>query len=184
MNRAAPTDPPEPTFADVPASRLPRWLDRLDQRISHTLDKYGVRVMRYALAFVFVFFGILKPLGVSPAEPLLRATIDWVPLVSTTFMLHAIGWWEVAIGVCFLVRPLMRLAVLLLAGQMVGTFLPLVIVPGATWQGGDAARSWAWWAPTTEGQYILKNLLIIAGAMVVGGTARHRAHDPERDRLL
>ena len=174
----------EPTIFGSPARRVPRWFDRLDRRISHTLEKYGVRAMRYALAFVFVFFGVLKPLGVSPAKGLVRETVGWVPLFSTTFMLHAIGWWEVAIGVCFLWRPLMRVAVALLALQMVGTFLPLVIVPGATWQGAAAEKSWAWWAPTTEGQYIMKNLLIIAGAMVVGGTARHRARDERADRLL
>ena len=183
MNRAA-TDPPEPTFAEVPTRRLPGWLDRLDRGISHTLEKYGVRVMRYALAFVFILFGLLKPLGISPAEDLLRATIDWVPLVSTTFMLHAIGWWEVAIGVCFLVRPLMRLAVLLLAGQMVGTFLPLVVVPGACYARAETIGGFGVWTLTTEAQYILKNLLIIAGAMVVGGTARFRARDAEHDRYL
>ncbi len=153
-------------------SHLRSRFDRLDARVNETLARYGVRLMRYAIAFVFIAFGILKPLGVSPAEPLLRETIAWVPLVSTDFMLNAIGWWEVAIGVCFLYRPLLRLGILLLAGQMGGTFLPLVVVPEATWQGASAAKSWAAWAPTMEGQYILKNLLIIAGAIIVGGTAR------------
>ncbi len=158
--------------ATTNASPLPARFDTIDARINDTLARYGVRLMRYAIAFVFIAFGILKPLGISPDEPLLRETIAWVPLVSTDFMLHAIGWWEVAIGVCFLYRPLLRLGILLLAGQMGGTFLPLVVVPEATWQGASAAKSWAAWAPTMEGQYILKNLLIIAGAIIVGGTAR------------
>ncbi len=144
-----------------------RWFDPLDAAISGLLDRYGIRLLRWALAFIFIAFGILKPLGVSPAEGLLRATIDWVPFVTTGFMLHAIGWWEVLIGVCFLWRPTIRVAILLLAMQMVGTFMPLVLVPSATWQ-KDV------WAPTLEGQYIFKNLLIIAAAMVVGGTVRHR----------
>jgi uncharacterized membrane protein YkgB len=104
---------------------------------------------------------------VSPAAGLLAATVEWVPFVSTESMLHLIGWWEVAIGVCFLWRPMLRIGILLLAMQMVGTFLPLVVVPDATWQANGA--------PTMEGQYILKNLLIISGAMIVGGTARTKA---------
>lgn len=169
------------TIFGQPAGLVPPWLDRLDRRVSSTLGRFGVRAMRYALAFVFIFFGLLKPLGVSPAEQLLRDTVSWVPLLSETFMLHAIGWWEVAIGVCFLWRPLMRVAIALLALQMVGTFLPLVLVPDATWQGSASARSWGWWAPTTEGQYIMKNLVIIAGAIVVGGTARHSVRQDAPD---
>ncbi|MEM1013254.1 MAG: hypothetical protein AAGI46_13675 [Planctomycetota bacterium] len=141
-------------------------IDTVDLRISQTLERNGIWAMRYALAFVFVVFGILKPLGVSPAAGLVLQTVNWVPLVSAEFMLHAIGWWEVAIGISFLARPLLRLAILLLAMQMVGTFLPLVVLPDVTWQSN--------FAPTMEGQYILKNLLIIAGAMIVGGTARTR----------
>lgn len=147
----------------------------LDRTIAGVLRKYGIRALRYALAFIFIFFGLLKPLGVSPAEQLLKNTIDWVPFVGPTFMLYAIGWWEVAIGVCFLYRPLLRVAGVLLAGQMVGTFLPLVLVPDACWQGSAADKPWAWWAPTLEGQYILKNLLILAAAMVIGGTEHEKA---------
>jgi len=56
-----------------------------------------------------------------------------------------------------------------LALQMVGTFMPLVMLPGVTFQEGRAP-----YAPTMEGQYIIKNLLIISAGMVVGGTVRHR----------
>jgi len=178
------TDVPhkEATIFGERASRMPAWLDAVDQRISHTLRRYGVRFLRYAIAFVFILFGILKPLGISPAEPLLRATIGWVPLVSTDFMLHAIGWWEVAIGVCFAYRPLVRIGIALLAGQMVGTFLPLVVVPEACYERNATVFGFEAWTLTTEAQYIIKNLLIISGAMVIGGTVRRGARGrPGRD---
>jgi hypothetical protein len=53
--------------------------------------------------------------------------------------------------------------------QMVGTFLPLFVAPGVTFQPGRFP-----YAPTLEGQYIVKNLLINSGALVVGGTVRQR----------
>lgn len=155
--------------------RLPARFDRIDRAISNGLRRYGVRTMRYALAVIFTLFGILKPLGVSPAEPLVLATVDWVPLLSPRTMLYLIGWWEVAIGLCFLWRPLIRIGIALLAMQMVGTFLPLILVPGACYTKEPAlGGAFTMWTLTTEAQYILKNLLIIAGAMIVGGTVRQR----------
>lgn len=156
-------------------ARLPETFDRVDRAISGGLRRYGVRVMRYALAVIFILFGILKPLGVSPAEGLVLATVDWVPLIPPRTMLYLIGWWEVAIGLCFLWRPLIRVAIALLAMQMVGTFLPLLLVPSACYTRAPAlGGAFTMWTLTTEAQYILKNLLIIAGAMIVGGTVRQR----------
>ena len=73
----------------------------------------------------------------------------------------------VAIGVSFLSRRTVRLAIALLALQMVGTFLPLFILPDVTFQPGRVP-----YGPTMEGQYIIKNLLIISAALVIGGTVR------------
>jgi hypothetical protein len=80
-----------------------------------------------------------------------------------------IGWWEVAIGVAFLFRRTIRIAIALLFLQMVGTFMPLVLLPEITFQAGRLP-----FAPTLEGQYIIKNLMIISAALVVGGTLRSR----------
>ena len=158
---------------DEHLTRLPGRLDRVDRAIADFMGTYGVRLMRWALAVIFVVFGILKPLGVSPAEDLVLATVDWVPLVGARTMYYLIGWWEVAIGVCLAIRPLVRLGILLLAMQMVGTFMPLVMVPEMCYAREPALGGrFVMWTFTTEAQYILKNLLIIAGAMIVGGTVR------------
>ena len=91
-------------------------------------------------------------------------TVRWMPLLDPPAWVDVIGWWEVAIGVTFLFRVTTRLAVALLAVQMVGTFMPLVILPEVTFQPGRIP-----YAPTMEGQYIIKNLLIISAALVLGG---------------
>jgi uncharacterized membrane protein YkgB len=142
-------------------------IESLDRRISTTMRRWGPKALRYSLAVIFIWFGILKPLGISPAEPIVRATVHWMPLLSPGQWVSVIGWWEVAIGVTFLFRSTIRLAIALLAMQMVGTFLPLVILPDITFQPGRIP-----YGPTIEGQYIVKNLLIISAALVVGGSVR------------
>lgn len=148
-------------------------LDAIDERIAYAMQRYGTLALRVSLAVIFVWFGILKPFGVSPAEPLVKQTVDWMPLLSPDAWVKVIGWWEVLIGVTFLSRKTVRIAIALLAMQMVGTFLPLVILPEVTFQEGQIP-----YAPTMEGQYIIKNLLIISAALVVGGTVRQQKRSP------
>lgn len=147
-------------------TELPRAFDRLDSTIDRFMRRWGLRALRVSLAVIFIWFGLLKPLGLSPAAPLVRATVDWMPLLSADAWVALIGWWEVLIGVTFLFQRTVRIAIALLALQMAGTFMPLVLLPGITFQHVP-------YAPTMEGQYIIKNLLIISAALVLGGTARH-----------
>ena len=141
--------------------------DSIDNRISALMRRSGHSALRYSLAVIFVWFGILKPFGLSPAEPLVLLTVEWMPVFEPRTWLSIIGWWEVAIGALFVFRPTLRFAIGLLALQMVGTFMPLVLLPAVTFQEGRVP-----FGLTMEGQYIVKNLLIIAAAMVIGGTVR------------
>ncbi len=142
-------------------------LNEIDKKISDFMENWGVLALRISLGIIFIWFGILKPFGLSPAEPMLLATVEWIPVFEPKTWLKIIGWWEVAIGIAFLFRPTIRIAIALLALQMVGTFMPLFLLPYVTFQAAHFP-----YAPTTEGQYIIKNLLIISAALVVGGTVR------------
>jgi uncharacterized membrane protein YkgB len=143
----------------------PASLDRLDRRLAAWMAAHGPVLLRYALGVVFVWFGALKVFeGASPAEALVTRTVYWF---DPAWFVPFLGVWEVAIGVGLLVRPLIRLAILLLFLQMPGTFLPLVVVPEACWAAFPFVL-------TLEGQYIVKNLVLIAAALVVGGTVRTR----------
>ncbi len=141
--------------------------DDIDRKISDFMSHWGVFALRISLGIIFIWFGILKPFGLSPAEPMLLKTVAWIPIFEPKTWLIIIGWWEVAIGILFLFRPTIRVAIALLALQMVGTFMPLFVLPYVTFQAEHFP-----YAPTTEGQYIIKNLLIISAALVVGGTVR------------
>lgn len=141
--------------------------NKIDNEIASFMQKWGVIALRISLGIIFIWFGILKTIGISPAEPLVKATVGWLPFVSTDGWVIIIGWWEVAIGVFFLFKQTLRIAIGLLAMQMAGTFMPLAILTEVTFQPGGFP-----YAPTMEGQYIIKNLLIISAALVVGGTVR------------
>lgn len=118
--------------------------------------------MQIALAVVFVWFGALKIFQLSPADDLVRRTVYWFP---PEVFVPLLGWWEVAIGFCLLVRPLLRVGLLLLFFQLPGTFLPLVLLPQVCFTNFPFVL-------TLEGQYIIKNLLIIALGLVIGGRVR------------
>lgn len=136
------------------------WVIETDTAIRGWMLGYGTRLLRYSLGLVFIWFGALKPLGMSPAAELIGETVYLVP---PEVFVPLLGWWEVLVGLCLLYRPLIRVGILLLALMMPGTFLPLVVVPEATWIAFP-------YAPSMEGQYIFKNLVLISAALVVGGT--------------
>lgn len=135
------------------------------------MGRYGHFALRMSLGVIYIWFGILKPLGMSPAADLVAATTPWVP---SEFAIAFVGWWEVLIGVCLLVRPLLRVAIALLFLQMLGTFAPLVLLPHVTFNQPPFGL-------TIEGQYIIKNLLIISAALVIGGTVRRKG---DENRML
>jgi uncharacterized membrane protein YkgB len=137
-------------------------LGPLDRRIAGWMRRYGHVVLRMALGVVFIWYGILKPFGLSPAAALVRRTVYFVP---PDIFIPILGWWEVAIGVGLLYRPLNRVAIFLLFLQMPGTLLPLVLLP-------EVCFTHVPWGLTMEGQYIIKNAVLIGAALVVGGTVR------------
>ncbi|MEF8774127.1 MAG: hypothetical protein V5A23_09840 [Halobacteriales archaeon] len=134
----------------------------LDRALGDWMARWSVPVLRVSLGVVFVWFGALKVLGVSPAGELVARTVYFFP---PEVFVPMLGVWEVLIGVTFLYRPLIRVGILLLFLQMPGTFLPVVLLP-------DVVFATFPHALTVEGQYIVKNLVIIGAALVVGGTVR------------
>lgn len=159
-------------------TRLPHsTLDQLDARIAAWMNRYGVRLLRYAIGAVFVWFGALKLVpGLSPAEDLVRNTVYFV---DPDLFYPVLAVWEVLIGVLLLFRPTVRGALFLLALQMPGTFLPFVVLPEVCFSQWPLTSPLDAFALTLEGQYIVKNIVLIAAGLVVGGTVRDRA-TPDR----
>ena len=152
--------------------------DAFDDRLSRALRRNGVRLLRYAVGLVFLWFGALKLVpGLSPAEALVKAT---VPLVDPDAFYPVLAVWEVLIGALLLWRPAARAALLLLVLQMPGTFLPLVVLPEVCFSAWPFTSPLDVFALTLEGQYIVKNLVLIAAGIVVGGTVRRPSTAAQR----
>ena len=96
-------------------------------------------------------------------------TVYWMPFLSPESWAIVIGYWEMLIGLFFLSKKTTFYAMSLLFLQMSGTFMPLVLLPSVTFQNSNFLL------PTLEGQYIIKNIIIIASALVVG---RHYLKEP------
>jgi uncharacterized membrane protein YkgB len=147
---------------------VPRPLEPLDVRVADWLARYAITFTRLSLGVVFLWFGALKFVpGGSPAEDLARRTVgrltpDTVPDATAYLILAA---WEVAIGLGLLSGRLLRVTLALLVLQMAGTMLPLVFFPAETFRVIP-------FIPTLEGQYIIKNLVLVGAALVIGATVR------------
>jgi uncharacterized membrane protein YphA (DoxX/SURF4 family) len=147
---------------------LRRGLDELDQRIVHWLARYSLPFLRFGLGMVFLWFGALKFFpGLSPAADLARRTIQALTfgLCPGYLGLKLVGAIEAVIGLGFLSGNYLRLTLALLIFQMAGTLTPLALFP-------EEAFTRVPYAPTLEGQYIIKNIVLIGAGLVIGATVR------------
>ena len=121
-------------------------------------------LIRIPIFIIFFWFGFLKIIDLSPAQQLVKDTVYWMPFLSAESWTFVIGVWEVLIAICFLFKRTTLIAMVLLFLQMSGTFLPLLILPEVTFQNSNP------FLPTLEGQYIIKNIIIITAALIIGRT--------------
>ena len=119
-------------------------------------------LIRIPIFIIFFWFGFLKIIDLSPAQQLVKDTVYWMPFLSAESWTYVIGVWEVLIAICFLFKRTTLIAMILLFLQMSGTFLPLVMLPEITFQNSNP------FLPTLEGQYIIKNIIIITAALMIG----------------
>lgn len=135
----------------------------VDSAIAGWMAEYGLLILRLSLGAVFLWFGALKLVpGASPEEELIRQTL---PLIDGPLLLPALALWEIAIGIGLLTAQFLRLTLLLLYLLLPGTILPLIMLPEITWTRFPYALS-------LEGQYIVKNVVLIGSALVLGATVR------------
>jgi uncharacterized membrane protein YkgB len=147
---------------------LPAPLEPIDVRITAWMARHGVTITRVCLGVVFFWFGVIKFVpGWSPAADLAIRTIDRLTfgMVKAQVSLPLLAAWETLIGLGLLSGCFLRATLLLLFLQMPGTVLPLFFFPRETFVAFPHA-------PTLEGQYIIKNLVLVAAALVVGATVR------------
>ncbi len=148
-------------------------LDRLDEKAIWLMSRYGMLALRISLGVIFVWFGVLKVIGDSPVYDLVASTVYLVP---PELFVPFLGFWEIAVGLGLLTGLALRLTLIFFLMQMAGTFLVLVVKPEVAFQGLNPLLL------TTEGEFVVKNIVLISGALVVGSTIRRRERKDRRER--
>jgi uncharacterized membrane protein YkgB len=149
-------------------SRVPPRLEPIDVRITAWMARHYVTLARVSLGIVFLWFGLLKFVpGWSPAESLAGRTMHDLSggRLSAQTAITMLAVWETLIGTGLLAGRWLRATLALLFLQMPGTMMPLFLYPREMFTVVPLV-------PTLEGQYIIKNLVLIAAAIVVGATVR------------
>jgi uncharacterized membrane protein YkgB len=139
-----------------------------EQWLVRRLARNGLFLARIALGIIFLWFGLLKfypevqPIDILAEKVLVVVTFH---LFRPETCLHVLAFFECLIGLGMLTGRFLRITVLLLFLQMPGTFLPFLLLPHETWVHFP-------YLPTFEGQYIIKNFVLIAAGIFVGASVR------------
>ncbi|MBM3122340.1 MAG: DoxX family protein [Chloroflexi bacterium] len=147
-------------------STLSRSYDRIDAALTTWMARNGIRLLRVSLGVVFLWFGVLKFFpGLSPAQTLAGDTIAILSfgLLTPEAAVLILAIWECLIGVGLIAGYFLRATLFLLWLQMLGTITPLFLFP-------ELCFTVVPIAPTLEGQYIIKNLVLVTAGLVIGGT--------------
>lgn len=145
-----------------------RSYDRIDTALTAWMARSGIPLLRISLGVVFLWFGVLKFFpGLSPAQTLAGNTISTLSfgLLTPDLAVFILAVWECLIGVGLIAGYLLRATLFLLWLQMLGTITPLFLFPGQCFTIVPIA-------PTLEGQYIIKNLVLVTAGLVIGATVR------------
>ncbi|MCF7807038.1 MAG: DoxX family membrane protein [Candidatus Marinimicrobia bacterium] len=148
--------------------KLDTMYQQLDEQITSFMRSYGITFLRISLGIIFFWFGFLKFFpGLSPADQIATQTITTLTfgLIQPDVSIIILAAWETLIGLGLILGKYLRVILFLLFAQMLGTMTPLILFPAETFTRFP-------YAPTLEGQYIIKNLILISAGLVVGATVR------------
>lgn len=141
---------------------------RIEIALTDWMARQSIRCLRVSLGIVFVWFGALKFFpGMSPAEDLAERTIGVLTFgsMAPSTSILVLATWECLIGAGLILGVCLRATLCLLFLQMLGTVTPFLFFPHELF-------TRPWYAPTLEGQYIIKNLVLISAGAVIGATVR------------
>ncbi len=132
----------------------------MNMRLTSFMHQWGIPILRISLGIVFLWFGALKVLGVSPVTAIVATSY---PLFPTSTFMTLLGVWEILIGVGLIGKIFLRVTLALLWLQMAGTLLALAQAPLIFFFSGNP------FLLTVEGEFVVKNIVFIAASIVIGG---------------
>ncbi|HEY8588558.1 MAG TPA: DoxX family protein, partial [Naasia sp.] len=157
------------TPAPVPAAPAPAGpfalIFRAEQAVLRILRAVSVPALRVALGVVFVWFGGLKVIGESPIADLVASMLPFLPADTVVI---GLGVFEVIAGLALIAGFLTTWVSAAIVAHLGATFLVGIVHPSAVFTDGNPLLA------TMEGEFIAKNLVLIAAAMVVAAFAKPR----------
>lgn len=140
----------------------------VDRALTRWMVRNGVTMLRLSLGLVFLWFGFLKFFpNVIPPEEIAVRTIHKLSsgIIPDSVAVAMLATLESAIGIGLIAGKFLRFVLFLLFAQMLGTLTPLFLFP-------SEAFSHFPYAPTMLGQYVIKNIVFLSAALVIGATVR------------
>jgi uncharacterized membrane protein YkgB len=156
------------TTYPAPAPPAASKLTRAENALANLAGRIGVPALRITLALTFLWFGALKITNDTPVGDFVASTVDWIPGVSGAWFVPFLGAVEVLLGAALLFGKGLRVVLPLLFAHLTGTFLALVTQPDVTFQNGNPVML------TTEGEFVIKNLILLSAVLVIYGLQRAR----------
>ncbi len=117
-------------------------------------------VGRIALFIVYFWFGAIKVFSISAVSPLVKNLLEvTLPFIPFETFIIILGIFEMVVGLLWLWPKATKATTILVMLHIFATLAPLVLLPREIWQN--------LLVPTLEGQFIIKNVLIIALAYFI-----------------
>jgi uncharacterized membrane protein YphA (DoxX/SURF4 family) len=138
--------------------RARRYVETIEYSVADAVRPATLPGLRILLGVVFIWFGALKVLGVSPVATIVSGTLPWAdPRATVT----ALGAAEVAFGIALVTGFALRLVLPLMVAHLAGTFLTFVMLPQLMFRDDDP------FLLTESGEFVAKNLVLIAATVVL-----------------
>jgi uncharacterized membrane protein YkgB len=162
---------PEVDIAAAEGGLLPR-LRTVEDRAVELLRAISLPLLRLAIGAVFIWFGALKVADATPVADFVANTLPWF---NRAWLVPALGIFEVAIGLALIAGRYLTLVCAALVAHLTGTFLSLIMQPDVTFQHGNPLML------TTEGEFVVKNLVFIAAGLVIAARFNRREQTDKKN---
>ncbi|HEX2131437.1 MAG TPA: DoxX family membrane protein [Actinophytocola sp.] len=157
-----------PTHQAPQTELRPNLIARTEAALGDLAGRLGLPALRLTLAVTFLWFGALKITNDTPVAEFVDNTVNWIPLLDGGWFVPFLGVVEVLLGAALLLGRGLRVVLPLLFAHLTGTFLALITQPEVTFQGGNVLML------TTEGEFVVKNLILLSAILVLYGAQRRR----------
>ncbi len=154
---------------------LPSLVARTETVVQDWLERYSIPFLRLSMGVIILFFGFLKYFpGFSPAEHMVLTVNHTLTfgLIPGAITLPVFATAECVIGLSMITGRGLRVIIYPTALWALGILSPLVLMSGELFSGPDHM-------PTLEGQYVLKDIILLAATLVIAQVTMK--HSPKRD---